>query len=391
MNVIKVENLSKRFILRHDRTRSIADTFTKMFSRNEKEEFWALKDINFTVKKGEAVGIIGHNGAGKSTLLKLLTKIMAPTHGNIKTRGRVSALIEVGAGFHPEMTGRENIFLNGSILGMKKSEISKKLDSIIEFAGLEQFIDTPIKRYSSGMYARLGFSVAAHVEPDILLVDEVLSVGDEKFQVKCQQHMSNLMNSGVTVLFVSHNLPALMALCKRSILLNRGEIVGEGDSPDMVRQFRKLQQMTNSQDSKHDDNRGIYIKKLTIKNSNNEEIEAIDALEPLIIEAEIQANEPLDKTNFGFEIDRSDGVRCYAQTSAMDDFLPELKIGLNKVQLKIDELALVDGIYTINFGIMDEKEVIHFHTIIRGAYFTVRTDKLYRGTTFLRHNWNMVE
>ena len=190
MKVVSVENVSKKFVLAHNRQRDLADYARKLVSRQTREDFWALKDVSFDVEQGEAIGIIGHNGAGKSTMPKLLTRIMLPTSGRVRTRGRVSALIEVGAGFHPEMTGRENIYLNGSILGMTRSEITSKFDEIVAFADIERFIDTPVKRYSSGMYARLGFAVAAHVNPDILIVDEVLSVGDAAFQTRCLEKMT---------------------------------------------------------------------------------------------------------------------------------------------------------------------------------------------------------
>jgi len=205
----------------------------RLFSKNHRDglreqEFWALSEVSFQIKRGEAVGIIGPNGSGKSTTLKLLSSILKPTKGRIKVNGRLSALIEVAAGFHPDLTGRENIFLNGSILGMRKSEIERKFDEIVEFSGLEEFIDTPVKRYSSGMYARLGFSVAAHVDPEILLVDEVLSVGDMSFQQRCMEKMQEKIRSDVAVIFVSHNLAAVATLCNRVILLNKGRVLIDG-------------------------------------------------------------------------------------------------------------------------------------------------------------------
>lgn len=237
MNVISVENASKRFVLSHCRPRNIAEAAKHIVSRTEREEFWALKDVSFDIEQGEAVGIIGHNGAGKSTMLKLLTKIMQPTSGKIRTRGRVSALIEVGAGFHPEMSGRENIYLNGSILGMTKREIDSKFDEIVAFAELEQFIDTPVKRYSSGMYARLGFAVAAHVDPEVLIIDEVLSVGDITFQKKCLTRMGQIANSGSTILYVSHNLNTVKQLCSRALVLDHGQKSFDGDPASAVEYY----------------------------------------------------------------------------------------------------------------------------------------------------------
>ncbi|HEY9738312.1 MAG TPA: ABC transporter ATP-binding protein, partial [Trichocoleus sp.] len=240
--VIRVENLGKKYVLGQqqqgayrytalrdvisDRIKSLGRSFHKPNHQRIKqaqEEFWALKDVSFEVKQGEVVGIIGRNGAGKSTLLKVLSRITEPTTGRIQLKGRVASLLEVGTGFHPELTGRENIFLNGAILGMSKAEISRKFDEIVEFAEISQFLDTPVKRYSSGMYVRLAFAVAAHLEPEILVVDEVLAVGDLEFQKKCLGKMSEVSyKEGRTVLFVSHNMAAMRTLCTRGLLLKKG-------------------------------------------------------------------------------------------------------------------------------------------------------------------------
>ncbi len=206
-------------------------------SEDDKREFWALQDLTFEVHRGEALGIIGRNGAGKSTALKILSRVMKPTKGQMVVYGRLCALIEVTAGFHPDLTGRENIFLNGTILGMSKREIAAKLDQIVAFSGLEEFIDTPVKRYSSGMYARLGFSVAAHVDPEVLIVDEVLSVGDYVFQQRCMDRMREVVKNGTTVLFVSHNLKAVMELCSRAILLDRGKMSAIGATDAVVQRY----------------------------------------------------------------------------------------------------------------------------------------------------------
>src|SRR5437773_4140393 len=200
-------------------------------------EFWALQDVSFSVEPGEAFGIIGSNGAGKSTILKVLSGIMRPTRGTLHVKGRLSALIEVSAGFHPDLTGRENIYLNGTILGMTRAEIKRRFDAIVAFSELEEFLDTPVKRYSSGMFARLGFSVAAHVEPDVLIVDEVLSVGDYLFQQKCLERMNEIMSGGATVVFVSHNLRAVSTLCARSLLLERGRVIKIGPSNEVIRTY----------------------------------------------------------------------------------------------------------------------------------------------------------
>ncbi|MBU0689924.1 MAG: ATP-binding cassette domain-containing protein [Gammaproteobacteria bacterium] len=254
-SVISVENLSKKYIIGHQRPErytALRDVlangakraFGKLLHPNtgldiaEQEEFWALSDISFEIKQGDRVGIIGRNGAGKSTLLKILSRITEPTSGRVAIKGRVASLLEVGTGFHPELTGRENIFLNGAILGMSKAEIRRKFDEIVSFAEVERFLDTPVKRYSSGMYVRLAFAVAAHLEPEILIVDEVLAVGDSAFQKKCTGKMDSISGEGRTVIFVSHNLVSVAMLCNRAILLERGTIVAEGRSEDVIDRYQ---------------------------------------------------------------------------------------------------------------------------------------------------------
>jgi len=250
--IIRVENLGKKYLIRHEaggqRYKSLRDTLANgatNFSRrlgygaesshfDSREEFWALRDVSFEVQRGDVVGIIGRNGAGKSTLLKILSEITEPTTGRVELNGRVASLLEVGTGFHPELTGRENIFLNGTILGMTRKEISRKFDEIVAFAEIEKFLDTPVKRYSSGMYVRLAFAVAAHLEPEILIVDEVLAVGDAQFQKKCLGKMRDASKGGRTVLFVSHNLGAVQALCVRGILLDQGAMIQDSTAANCV-------------------------------------------------------------------------------------------------------------------------------------------------------------
>ena len=244
---IQVENLSKQYTIgvrkRHDTLRDqLMGGLRSMFSRNgaasERDDiFWALRDVSLEIKRSEVVGIIGRNGAGKSTLLKILSRITEPTQGEAKIHGRVASLLEVGTGFHAELTGRENIYLNGSILGMKRVEIERKFDEIVDFSGIEKFIDTPVKHYSSGMYVRLAFAVAAHLEPEILIIDEVLSVGDAAFQKKCLAKMGDVANEGRTVLFVSHNMAAIQGLCSKGYLLSTGQVVAEGSPRTVVEQY----------------------------------------------------------------------------------------------------------------------------------------------------------
>jgi lipopolysaccharide transport system ATP-binding protein len=240
MQVIKVENLSKLYYLGDRPSNSLRDAligFVKNPKGNSKQELWALRDINFSVKDGETLGIIGHNGAGKSTLLKILSRITKPTSGAAEIHGRVGSLLEVGTGFHNELSGRENIYLNGAILGMRRAEIEKKFDEIVAFSEIEKFLDTPVKHYSSGMYMRLAFAVAAHLEPEVLIVDEVLAVGDMAFQKKCLNKMRDVSQSGRTVLFVSHDMSSITRICTRAIALGGGKIVSEGASGEVVREY----------------------------------------------------------------------------------------------------------------------------------------------------------
>jgi len=271
--VLAMENVSKKFRRGeiYDSLRDLIPALVKGVGKRRAadalgaKEFWALDDVSFEVRRGEAFGIVGSNGAGKSTILKLLSGIMRPTRGSITVRGKLSALIEVGAGFHPDLTGRENIFLNGAILGMSREEIRRKFDEIVDFGGLRDFIDTPVKRYSSGMYARLGFSVAAHVEPDLLIVDEVLSVGDYLFQQKCIDRMTSILKSGTTVLFVSHNLHAVTELCQRSLLLEKGRLLACGPTDEVIRQY-----IGRAQDQRSGETTRIEIRDVALRNAAGE-------------------------------------------------------------------------------------------------------------------------
>jgi lipopolysaccharide transport system ATP-binding protein len=252
--VMRFEHVSKCF-QRGESFDSLRDLVPALVRRamgrtgqtNKSRDFWALNDISLEIRQGEKVGVIGHNGAGKSTMLKHLAGIMVPTKGKIDVNGRLSALIEVGAGFHQDLTGRENVFLNGVILGMSRTEVARKFDEIVEFSGLAEFIDTPVKRYSSGMYARLGFSVAAHLDPDILIIDEVLSVGDFVFQQKSLEKMRSIARSGATIIFVSHNLKAVSDLCKRVMLLDAGKVVADGSSAEVIQTYLRRERAKMSE------------------------------------------------------------------------------------------------------------------------------------------------
>ena len=292
-NVISVEHLTKQYELGVIGTGTLSRDLNRWWARVRKqpdpytrigqqdafarigESILALDDVSFTVQQGEALGIIGRNGAGKSTLLKILSRVTAPTSGAVKVKGRIGSLLEVGTGFHPELTGRENVYLNGAILGMKKAEITRRFDEIVDFAGVEKFIDTPVKRYSSGMYVRLAFAVAAHLDPEILIVDEVLAVGDAEFQKKCLGKMGDVAGEGRTVLFVSHNMSAIQTLCGRSILLTNGKIEVDGDSGSVTNQYLRPNQV-NKDHSLLDDlsysDTNISVSRILINDSDRTEL-----------------------------------------------------------------------------------------------------------------------
>lgn len=305
--VIKVEQLSKKFIISHDapeRYKSLRDTIAgkgrRLLKRDreekaaEREEFYALKDISFEVNPGDRVGIIGRNGAGKSTLLKVLSRITEPTEGRISIRGRVASLLEVGTGFHPELTGRENVFLNGAILGMGRAEIRQKFDEIVAFAEVEKFLDTPVKRYSSGMYVRLAFAVAAHLEPEILIVDEVLAVGDAQFQKKCLGKMEDVSkNEGRTILFVSHNMGVIAQLCKSAILLQKGQMGFAGSVSQVIEKYiaNNNNDMLEYRADKNAEIKNLYIKSAVVLDKKGEPAENILVDESVCLKIKIGINQ----------------------------------------------------------------------------------------------------
>ncbi len=359
MKAISVEHVSKKFILSKDRPKNLAEACRSIGKRKPREDFWALNDVSFEVNQGEALGIIGHNGAGKSTVLKLLTRIMQPTSGHIRTRGRVSALIEVGAGFHPDMTGRENVYLNGSILGMTKREIDGKFDEIVAFSELEKFIDTPVKRYSSGMYARLGFSVAAHVQPDILIVDEVLAVGDAAFQQKCLDHMTDLRRSGCTIVFVSHNTSAVTSLCDTGVVIALGEKQFFGpvlDAVDCYTKFvikkRDVQRRAEDQSllSAKVCSDGATIESISLRSADGSARTSVRSNDPLVIAVRVKFDEDAKSPVPVIHIRNNDGLLIYDTNSVMQRTdCGDFRAGDTALfEFAIDHLPLKAGTYPIS-------------------------------------------
>ena len=408
--VIKVENLSKQYRLGNIGTGSIAhdvnrawyklrgkeDPYLKIGESNDRttkgnsDYVWALKDINFDVKQGEVLGIIGRNGAGKSTLLKILSRTTIPTIGSIKIRGRVASLLEVGTGFHPELSGRENIFLNGAIMGMTKNEIKKKFDEIVDFAGVERYIDTPVKRYSSGMYVRLAFGVAAHLEPEILIVDEVLAVGDEEFQKKAMGKIKDVsQKEGRTVLFVSHNMGAIKSLCPRSIYLKNGLVFLDGQTDTVIDNYLTqgiyksniFQGVTKS-------NKKIWFKNILVQNSKGVSTDTFLHDAPISFSFELGFNvlkEDHKYSIFCIILDKNKN-RVFAAESPV--------VTTNNVLLTIDKNSLVRGNYSIHTFIHLAKveqidvaeDICQFNVLDNGSTFLIHGDYDY-GNVFSKVKW----
>jgi lipopolysaccharide transport system ATP-binding protein len=376
--VIKVENLSKQYRLGEIGTGSIShdlnrwwhtirgkeDPYLKIGETNdrskkgESEYVWSLKDINFEIEQGDAVGIIGRNGAGKSTLLKILSRVTGPTTGSLKVKGRIASLLEVGTGFHPELSGRDNIFLNGAILGMRKHEIQKKFDEIVDFSGVERYIDTPVKRYSSGMYVRLAFAVAAHLESEILIVDEVLAVGDAEFQKKCLGKMNDVSKGeGRTVLFVSHNMAAVKNLCSKGILLSNGQIISNDAITKVLETYAESN--TNTLETidgvfKLDNlvrqgNKKVLFKQLSFKNDKDNIIFTSYTGEKLQIVFNLEATEDkLEKIDIGFSIHNKDEDTLSVLYSSYQNQLFEIKKkGIFEVKIEIPDLNIAPGLIII--------------------------------------------
>lgn len=369
--VIKIDGLSKRYVLRRNTPRysSLRDVLTQRTRDNigrllgrskpenlSTEEFWALKDVSLSIEQGDRVGVVGRNGAGKSTLLKILSRITDPTEGSIEIVGRVSSLLEVGTGFHPELSGRENIYLNGAILGMRKDEIRRKFDDIVQFAEVERFLDTPVKRYSSGMYVRLAFAVAAHLEPDVLIVDEVLAVGDAQFQQKCLGRMEELSRDGRTILFVTHNMDAMMALCNRGVILNKGELVFEG-APTEARQ-RYLSQVSSveysvAQNAGRGGSGGVSVSSVWLEGTRSD---AIVSGEPISLCIEAKVTEQYEQRTdlqVAFGIDSLDGQRVFTVLSSWEGGEPIKSLGGRiSVRCDIPEFPVVPGRYLVSATVL---------------------------------------
>jgi lipopolysaccharide transport system ATP-binding protein len=365
---IRVNSLSKLYHIGVNKSGSLRDALSQRWHQLKgkkidvsSEEFWALQDVSFDINQGEAVGIIGKNGAGKSTLLKILSRITKPTTGRIEMNGRVASLLEVGTGFHPDLSGRENIFLNGTILGMKRSEIKSKFDQIVDFSEVEKFIDTPVKHYSSGMYVRLAFAVAAHLEPEILIIDEVLAVGDAEFQKKCLGKMGEVTGEGRTVIFVSHNMQAVQSLCTKAILLQKGQVINQGPSSTVINNYlskiekNKLFQRWN--DMVHaPGNEKVRIKSIEILTQLDNVFSPIDVRTPLTIKFEFW--NLLDQTNINLSLHLNSLTgECIFNIGTP---VVDLSKGLVVSECHIPGNFLNDGVYSISMMIIKDTSVCLF-------------------------------
>ncbi|EJT5931529.1 TPA: polysaccharide ABC transporter ATP-binding protein [Clostridium perfringens] len=384
---IRVKDLTKKYKLYQKRSERLANAFGK--EKNIKE-FYALKGVSFEISKGECVGIIGHNGAGKSTLLKLLTGVAFPTSGEIEINGRLASMLELGSGFNPELTGMENIYFNGSLNGLTKEEIDGKLKDILEFADIGNFIEQPVKNYSSGMFARLAFSVAINVDPDILIVDEILSVGDVGFQVKCMEKFNEFKKKGKTILYVSHGLGTVKKFCDRAIWLQKGEVVDDGNSVIVVERYYNLNfNPANIEQLK--DHKSDIINSIAVK-SNTKNVEYLEKLD-LEVEYDLISND-LKDPNIVLEFRKTDYEP--GTTRGNDQFVCGINskdniknipfnLGVNKLKVSLNKVNLVAGVYYIDFVLRDGEEEVYRK--INGYSFTLN-DK-YRGEGFLilGHSW----
>jgi lipopolysaccharide transport system ATP-binding protein len=360
------------------------------------EDFWALEDLSFEVEPGEVVGVIGRNGAGKSTLLKILSRITKPTTGHAELRGRVGSLLEVGTGFHPELTGRENIYLNGAILGMSRREIARKFDEIVAFADVERFLETPVKRYSSGMYVRLAFAVAAHLEPEILIVDEVLAVGDMGFQRKCLGRIQEVGRSGCTVLFVSHNMAAVESLCTRAILLEEGRVVGDGAVADLIDEYRRRTLALQLQGGAPFRGEGRVLRSATLLDAEGEPTNFIPLGGLFHLRIGLETPQPTFHPTIGVGIDDVTGQRMLTVHTPRSRAAIERLEGRGWVDCRIVEFPLAPGDYWVKLALSTgdcqidaEERALHF-TVVDGETFGEGAG-FHRGVCIAPSAWNLVE
>jgi ABC-type polysaccharide/polyol phosphate transport system ATPase subunit len=403
---IEIESLSKHYALGvRERSGQLREQLVKLvrprLRKAKPEVIWALRDVSFDVPEGQVVGIIGRNGAGKSTLLKILSRITRPSAGNIRVRGRVASLLEVGTGFHEELTGRENVYLNGSILGMRRREIDRHFDAIVEFSGVSQFIDTPIKRFSSGMRLRLGFAVAAHLDPDVLVVDEVLAVGDAGFQKKCISAMEDLRSGGRTVLFVSHNMAAVENLCSRGLWIERGELRMDGAAKEVIRAYlgSYASEQSNAQELQTEGRTGtgeVRFTRVELLGANGTASRIIQSGDSLAIRMHFRAERRVDYPNFCVRLYTGMGTLITETSTGLYGVtVPAIAAGEGSIDLEFGALNLVPDRYAVMFAVSSGTDGRVYDGDVRafldvepsGAYGTVRALNSRFGIVYFPQRW----
>lgn len=395
---IEFDNVTKRFRMERDRPRAFQDLFISLARRKKTDRDWflALRDVSFQIKRGETVGLIGSNGAGKSTALKLISRIISPTCGNVTANSRVTALLELGAGFHPDLTGRDNIFLNGAVMGLSRKQIKSKLDEIIAFSEIEDFIDVPVKDYSSGMYARLGFSVAVHLDPEILLIDEVLAVGDQAFQQKCNERMTELRKSGVTMLFVSHSLEAVQQVCQRAIWLDHGRVQMDGAVRNVTREYHRA--LLERRFAHHDEadlkNRPgsgeARVLRVELLNKESVPNTMFATGDLLIVRMFYRAKRQIEKPQFGLAIHHAQtGAHMSGPNNTQWGYEIESIEGEGFVDFRIADLPLLAGDFDLTIAVWDWNGVHCYDHWEQARRFTVISNPLLQqyGLVNLKGEW----
>jgi ABC-type polysaccharide/polyol phosphate transport system ATPase subunit len=345
---VRLDRIGKKYKIR-GRSSSRGGWYQRSFSRRS-PDMWAVRDVSFEVRQGEALGIVGHNGAGKTTILKLLSGITTPTRGQITIRGRLAALVEVGSGFHPELTGRENVYLHGAMLGMRRSEITQKMESIVEFSGVSKYIDMPVKRYSSGMYVRLGFSIAAHLDPDILLLDEVLAVGDLAFQSKCLERIAELRKSGRTIIFVSHDLAAVYRICDRAVLLDHGQVVMDGAPRPVIDEYQHMA-FSNEDAGFGSTSSKREAECVSVSFSSSGSEDRVRTGHPMLARLSYHASAPIADAVFRISFFWPSGYLCAQLTNEASGQHLTLQPGAGSMQFECPVLPVIPGIYRVDVAI----------------------------------------
>ncbi|MGK3953397.1 ABC transporter ATP-binding protein [Microbacterium sp. I2] len=369
--VVRISNVSKRFTVRKDSSLKERIVTLGRAGRAHKQDFWALSDVSLDIRAGNTIGLIGHNGSGKSTLLKVIGGIIQPTSGSVEQRGRIAALLELGAGFHPDLTGRENVFLNASVLGLSAEETAAQFDAILEFSGVGEFIDTQIKFYSSGMYVRLAFAIAVHTDPDILLVDEVLAVGDEQFQRKCLDKIREFQSEGRTIIIVSHALDQIAALCDRVILLNRGQMAYDGIPVTAIERFRELLANNAVGQARPDEiSTAMAIQGIEILGADGSERHTLSVGESFVMRVRVKSYLPVSEWAIGFSIDTEMGQMALASNTDLLELQLAPLDGQTSVDIAVDGAQLSAGRYVVNANVSGIS-VSASHSLMQGAQFTV--------------------